>query len=150
MCRELIKLDLLCVPGPDFYGYGVKLRNLATELGLTKIKFMRLADVLGIADGDALSEEEYLASAKGFCEQMEARYLPKNLEINDKIGNDVDTNLTYHSYVKLVEEDLRWGPDLDPSIRNDPLRYSTECTKIAKKMTERLLVRDDPLPCETD
>ncbi|KAH7309634.1 pyoverdine/dityrosine biosynthesis protein [Stachybotrys elegans] len=137
--------DLLCVPGSTFYDYGVKLRRLAAELGLTKIRFKRLADVLGVADGDALSKEEYLASAQGFREEMEVRHVPKDLEINDKISNDVDTNLTYHSYVKLVDEDLRWGPDLDPAIRDDPLRYATECTKVAKRMTERLLAYEGSL-----
>jgi hypothetical protein len=71
---------------------------------------------------------------------MEARFLPKDSQIKERIENHKDTNLTYQAYVKLANEDLRWGPDFDPQIRNDRARYAEETKKVAIRLTERLLV----------
>lgn len=133
-------LDLLCIPGSDFYDYGVKIRKIAADQEFTRIRFRRLADVLGIADGDSLPKDEYIALADTCRAEMEARFLPDQSEMKEKIENHKDTNLTYQAYVKLTDEDLRWGPDLDPAIKNNRERYTEETKKVAVKMTERLLV----------
>jgi hypothetical protein len=99
-----------------------------------------LADVLGIADGDALSKEEYLAIAETCRREMESRFLPEGFEAKKMIENNKDTNLTYQGYIKLANEDLRWGSDLHPDIRDDPEKYSAETKRVAERMTERLLV----------
>ncbi|KAL1798508.1 hypothetical protein ACET3X_002545 [Alternaria dauci] len=135
--------DLLCIPGSDYYDYGVRLRKIAADKGFTCIRFRRLADVLGLADGDSLSKDEHLALANTCRTEMEARFLPKDAQIKEKIETHKDTNLTYQGYVKLADEDLRWGPDLDPQIRDDRERYTKETQKVAIRMTERLLNTSD-------
>ncbi|KAH6622476.1 Pyoverdine/dityrosine biosynthesis protein-domain-containing protein [Boeremia exigua] len=137
--------DLLCIPDADFYDYGIKLRKLVTENGFTRIRFRRLADVLGIADADSLSKAEYLALADTCRTEMEARFLPTSLQIEKKIESHKDTNLTYQAYVKLADEDLRWGLDLDPRIRDDRVLYTEETQKVAIRLTDRLLAYEGAL-----
>ncbi|KAI9149902.1 Isocyanide synthase xanB [Paramyrothecium foliicola] len=137
--------DLLCVPDTIFYDYGLKLRKIAADKGFTRIKFRRLADVLGIADGDTLPKEKYLALAATCRSEMEARYLPADLEVKQMIWEHKDTSLTYQGYIKLANDDLRWGPDLDPAIKNDAEKYAAETRRVAERMTERLLAYEKAL-----
>lgn len=140
LIKSLITLDILCIPPSDFYDYGVALRKIATDEGFTRIRFRRLADVLGIADGDSLSKEEYLKLVETCRHEMESKYLPKGYTVKERIKEHRDTALTYEGYVKLTSDDLRWGPDIDPAIRDDPERYAAASRQAAEKMTERLLV----------
>lgn len=138
--RNSITADILCIPPSDFYDYGVALRKIATDKGFTRIRFRRLADVLGIADGDSLSKEEYLKLVENCRHEMETKYLPKGYTVKERIKEHKDTALTYEGYVKLTSDDLRWGPDLDPTIKDDPEKYAAASRHAAEKMTERLLV----------
>ncbi|KAJ3492684.1 hypothetical protein NLG97_g5215 [Lecanicillium saksenae] len=131
--------DLLYIPPSDFYDYGVALRKIATDKGFSRIRFRRLADVLGIANGDVISKEDYLSLVERCRYEMELKYLPEDFEVKKMIKDDRDTMLTYEGYVKLANDDLRWGPDLDVDIKNNPEKYAAESKRVAEKMTERLL-----------
>lgn len=136
------RIDLLQVPGKDFYGYGLKLRAIAKDKRLMSIKFLRLSDVLGIADGNKLSEQEYLALVPYLREEMLARHLPDGFNVKAKIAEDKDTNMTYQSYLKIVQDDLHWGPDLQDEIKNNPAKYEEEVGRVAEGMITRLLVSE--------
>ncbi|TDZ46123.1 Spore wall maturation protein DIT1 [Colletotrichum trifolii] len=132
--------DLLCIPDADYFDYGVKLRQLARDKGFSHIAFARLVDVLGIGDGDALSEEEHLALADTCRQEMEKRFLGPDLSVQGEVRAHPDTALTYQKYVRSAREDLRWGPDVEQSIISDPDKYATETERVAERMTQRLIV----------
>lgn len=71
---------------------------------------------------------------------MEGRFLPAVFDLEQRIRDDRDTQLTYEKYVKSAHEDLRWGPDVEPAIKADVERYEAETRQVAKHMTKRLLV----------
>lgn len=113
---------------------------MAQVKGFTHIHFRRLVDVLGLGDGDKLSKAQYLALAEISRREMEGRFLPADFDLEQRIRDDKDTQLTYEKYVKSAHEDLRWGPDVDPAIKADVERYEAETKQVAKNMTRRLLV----------
>ena len=113
---------------------------MALREGFSHITFTRLLDVLDLGDGDALSRDEYIAKAELCRTEMEGRFLGVNFDLDNEVKVKKDTNLTYQKYVNSAREDLRWGPELDPKIRDDPQLYDAEAQRIAVRMTRRLLV----------
>lgn len=97
-------------------------------------------DVLGLADGDKLSKAQYIALAETSRQEMESRFLPIDFDLEQRIREDRDTQLTYEKYIKSAHQDLRWGPDVKEEIKTDAERYTVETKEVAKRMTKRLLV----------
>ncbi|KAJ3538273.1 hypothetical protein NM208_g5974 [Fusarium decemcellulare] len=131
--------DLLAIPDSDFYDYGVKLRQLAKAKGFSHIIFTRLLDVLDLGNGDELSKKDYLAKAD-ISRQVMERFLGADFNLASQIEKHPDTTLTYQKYIRSAREDLRWGPEIDPAVKEDPDRYAAETVKVAERMTRRLLV----------
>lgn len=132
--------DLLGIPDADYFGYGVKLRELAKAKGFSSIRFTRLVDVLELGNGDTLTTEEHLSIAETARQEMEKRFLGPDLSVQGEVRAHPDTALTYQKYVKSAREDLRWGPNLDQAIKSNAEKYSAETERIAERMTQRLIV----------
>ncbi|TEA10865.1 Spore wall maturation protein DIT1 [Colletotrichum sidae] len=137
--------DLLCIPDADYFDYGIKLRQLAEDKGFSHMVFARLVDVLGLGEGDVLSEEEHLALAETCRQEMEKRFLGPDLSVQGEVRAHPDTALTYQKYVRSAREDLRWGPDVEQSIISDPDKYATETERVAERMTQRLIAYEKAL-----
>ncbi|TDZ27412.1 Spore wall maturation protein DIT1 [Colletotrichum spinosum] len=137
--------DLLCIPDADYFDYGVKLRQLAKDKGFSHMVFARLVDVLGLGEGDVLSEEEHLALAETCRQEMEKRFLGPDLGVQGEVRAHPDTALTYQKYVRSAREDLRWGPDVEQSVISDPDKYATETERVAERMTQRLIAYEKAL-----
>ncbi|POS70066.1 pyoverdine/dityrosine biosynthesis protein [Diaporthe helianthi] len=137
--------DLLGIPDEDYFDYGVKLRDLAREEGFSSIGFTRLVDVLGLGNGDTTSKAEHLAVAETARLEMEKRFLGVDMSVHGEVRANPDTALTYRKYVKSAREDLRWGPDVAPSIKLDADKYSAETERIAERMTQRLIAYEHAL-----
>ncbi|KAJ3958254.1 hypothetical protein N0V92_005181 [Colletotrichum tropicale] len=132
--------DLLGIPDADYFDYGVQLRELARREGFSHIRFVRLVDVLGLGNGDAMSKDEHLATADTCRREMEQRFLGSDLSVQGEVRAHPDTALTYQKYVRSAREDLRWGPEVEPDITSDAAKYASETERIAERMTQRLLV----------
>ena len=83
---------------------------MAKEKGLEHLKFVRVANLLGLTDNLDLTKEEYLAIVGPAREQLMARYLPENFDVQEAIKNDGDINLTFNNYVAFLSKDLRSVP----------------------------------------
>ncbi|KAJ0356639.1 hypothetical protein COL154_010935 [Colletotrichum chrysophilum] len=135
--------DLLGIPDADYFDYGVQLRELARREGFSHIQFVRLVDVLGLGNGDAMSKDEHLAAAGTCRREMEQRFLGSDLSVQGEVRAHPDTALTYQKYVRSAREDLRWGPEVEPDITSDAAKYAAETERIAERMTQRLIDLQD-------
>ena len=104
------------------------------------IKFRRLMDVLDLGDGDKMSRSDYIARCEMFQHEMESKFLNSNFNLDHEIKRSKDTDLTYQKFIRSAREDLRWGPDIDTAIKVDAEIYSTETTRVARRMMNRLIV----------
>ncbi|KAF4455337.1 glutamyl-tRNA amidotransferase [Fusarium albosuccineum] len=136
--------DLLAIPDSDFYDYGVKLRQLVKAKGFSHIIFTRLLDVLDLGNGDELSKKDYLAKAD-ISRQVMERFLGPDFDLASQIEKHPDTTLTYQKYIRSAREDLRWGPEIDPAVKDDLDRYAAETVRVAERMTRRLLAYEAAL-----
>ncbi|KAF6793735.1 glutamyl-tRNA(Gln) amidotransferase [Colletotrichum sojae] len=137
--------DLLGIPDADYFDYGVRLRELARREGFSRISFVRLVDVLGLGDGDAMSRDEHLSIAETCRGEMERRFLDPNLSVGGEVRDHPDTALTYQKYVRSAREDLRWGPEVDSAVTSDPAKYAAETERVAERMTQRLIAYERAL-----
>ncbi|KAF4876720.1 Spore wall maturation protein DIT1 [Colletotrichum siamense] len=137
--------DLLGIPDADYFDYGVQLRELARREGFSHIQFVRLVDVLGLGNGDAMSKDEHLAAANTCRREMEQRFLGSDLSVQGEVRAHPDTALTYQKYVRSAREDLRWGPEVEPDITSDTAKYAAETERIAERMTQRLIAYERAL-----
>lgn len=71
---------------------------------------------------------------------MEKTFLGADLSVQGEVRAHPDTALTYQKYVRSAREDLRWGPNVDQSIKASAEKYSAETERIAERMTQRLVV----------
>ncbi|KAI8239992.1 Amidase 1 [Colletotrichum sp. SAR 10_96] len=142
---DLVIPDLLGIPDADYFDYGVQLRELARREGFSHIQFVRLVDVLGLGNGDAMSKDEYLAAADTCRLEMEQRFLGSDLSVQGEVRAHPDTALTYQKYVRSAREDLRWGPEVEPDITSDAAKYAAETERIAERMTQRLIAYERAL-----
>ncbi|KAI8277709.1 hypothetical protein K4K60_006766 [Colletotrichum sp. SAR11_57] len=118
--------DLLGIPDADYFDYGVQLRELARREGFSHIQFVRLVDVLGLGNGDAMSKDEHLAAAETCRLEMEQRFLGSDLSVQGEVRAHPDTALTYQKYVRSAREDLCWGPEVEPDITSDAAKHTKE------------------------
>ncbi|KAI8169014.1 Amidase 1 [Colletotrichum sp. SAR 10_70] len=137
--------DLLGIPDADYFDYGVQLRELARREGFSHIQFVRLVDVLGLGNGDAMSKDEHLAAGETCRREMEQRFLGSDLSVQGEVRAHPDTALTYQKYVRSAREDLRWGPEVEPDITSDAAKYAAETERIAERMTQRLIAYERAL-----
>ncbi|KAI8261175.1 Amidase 1 [Colletotrichum sp. SAR 10_98] len=142
---DLVIPDLLGIPDADYFDYGVQLRELARREGFSHIQFVRLVDVLGLGNGDAMSKDEYLAAADTCRLEMEQRFLGSDLSVQGEVRAHPDTALTYQKYVRSAREDLHWGPEVEPDITSDAAKYAAETERIAERMTQRLIAYERAL-----
>ncbi|KAJ0367082.1 hypothetical protein COL26b_011437 [Colletotrichum chrysophilum] len=140
---DLLIPNLLGIPDADYFDYGVQLRELARREGFSHIQFVRLVDVLGLGNGDAMSKDEHLAAAGTCRREMEQRFLGSDLSVQGEVRAHPDTALTYQKYVRSAREDLRWGPEVEPDITSDAAKYAAETERIAERMTQRLIDLQD-------
>lgn len=91
-----------------------------------------------------MTKEEHLSNAETARQEMEKRFLGADLSIQGEVRAHPDTALTYQKYVKSAREDLRWGPNVDQSIKANAEEYSAETERIAERMTQRLVVSQVP------
>ncbi|KAI8248040.1 Amidase 1 [Colletotrichum sp. SAR 10_77] len=142
---DLVIPNLLGIPDADYFDYGVQLRELARREGFSHIQFVRLVDVLGLGNGDAMSKDEHLAAADTCRREMEQRFLGSDLSVQGEVRAHPDTALTYQKYVRSAREDLRWGPEVEPDITSDAAKYAAETERIAERMTQRLIAYERAL-----
>ncbi|WDK20903.1 pyoverdine/dityrosine biosynthesis protein [Colletotrichum graminicola] len=134
--------DLLGYPDEDVFSYGQELRDMACENGLTSISFMRLIDVLGLNDGNAISKEVFLSIAPTCRRELEKGFLDPNFNIEREIKDHPDTALTYRGFVKGAYDDLRWGPNIPEAVKSNEDMYQAEARRVGEQMTRRLIVRN--------
>ena len=80
---------------------------MAKEKGYEHLKFVRVANLLGLTDNLDLTKEEYLNIVDQAREQLMDRYLPKDFDVQEAIKNDGDINLTFNNYVVFLSKDLK-------------------------------------------
>lgn len=73
-------------------------------------------------------------------EQLETRFLAAEFNVEEEIRSNADTNLTYRGYVQLVDEDLKWGSNINEQVLSSPTAYKEVVQNVAKGMIRRLLV----------
>ncbi|KAJ0268828.1 hypothetical protein COL940_013011 [Colletotrichum noveboracense] len=137
--------DLLGIPDADYFDYGLQLRELTRQEGLSHIQFVRLVDVLGLGNGDDMSKDEHLAAAETCRREMEQRFLGSDLSVQGEVRAHPDTALTYQKYVRSAREDLRWGPEVESDVTSDVAKYAAETERIAERMTQRLIAYERAL-----
>ncbi|KAL8660011.1 MAG: hypothetical protein Q9202_006837 [Teloschistes flavicans] len=103
----LMYSDILGIPDLEVWRYGQALRKMARSCGCDHVQFLRLRNLLG-AEGpvEPITEEEYLRDAPKFRNDLLARYLPEDFNVDAHIAKDADTTLTYRGYIKFLETDL--------------------------------------------
>lgn len=148
-CHSLLKSihlkDLLGIPDAEYYEYGLQLRALAGKRGFGSIQFRRLPDLLQDGNSDELSSDDYLSSVPSWRARLEADFLDVNFDVDQEVLKNEDTRLTYQGYVRLAEEDLKWGVQFGGKNVEHTDAYTAAAQDVAKGMIRRLIVRCKPL-----
>lgn len=116
------------------YQYNAELRRLISELGLTHISFVRVADLLDPASGfteDNLTEEEYVSSIPGLRARFLAHEVP-GFDVENALKTDVGVSNTYRGYVKFLADGFAASKD------------EQELSQIAKSMLKNGAVSCTP------
>ncbi|KAK2038726.1 hypothetical protein LZ31DRAFT_569874 [Colletotrichum somersetense] len=137
--------DLLGYPDEDVFNYGKELRDMALKNSLDSITFLRLVDVLGIADSKSMSKESLLDITATCRSELEKRFLDPDFSIEMEIKHHSDTALTYEGFVKGAYDDLRWGSDTPEVVISNAGLYQAEAQRVAKQMTRRLIAYEKAL-----
>ena len=135
-----IKPDILGVSDKEVWRYGQALRQLTKELGCNNLEFVRLRDLLDLAEiSEPLFEDDYLRDAPSFRDGLVTRYLPQGFDASKQIADDADTCLTYRGYIKFLETDL--SSTDHGGEQNTKAQIKRRNEEIAKKMIGRGKVR---------
>ncbi|KUM60590.1 hypothetical protein ACN42_g6558 [Penicillium freii] len=133
-------VDLVGVPDDEYYDYGIELRKIAQKKHFSCIHFTRLMNLLGLGDGEKIPKADYLRLVSTCREKlMSPTYFDPTFDIDHELRTNPDTNTTYRSYFSRISEDLKWAKGFDPLVAADPTLYSTEVSKMAKTMINRLI-----------
>ena len=106
----LVYCDLVGIHEEEVYEYGKALRNMAVEKGFDRLKFIRIINLLGLADSPHMTKEEYLDSVDGARKSLMDNHLPADFDVRDTILNDPDVKLTYCGYIIFLTKDLKHSP----------------------------------------
>ncbi|KAI9737018.1 MAG: hypothetical protein M1834_000607 [Cirrosporium novae-zelandiae] len=131
----LVYNDLLGVPDGDVWNYGQTLRDMAAEMKLPHIDFIRLRDLLGLDAQDPLDQVTYKEKAPYFRSTLVNTYTPKDHDADLSIANDEDICMTYRGYIKFLMKDLAHSAVHEEGISKS--QYKKRLEKIAKKMITR-------------
>ncbi|KAF5565681.1 spore wall maturation DIT1 [Fusarium phyllophilum] len=99
--------DLLSIPDRDTWAYGQALRHLASDKGFQHISFSRIRDLVDIPLPAELHEIAYVANATNFRRALLNRFGKDDIDIDEEIGKDPDTKMTYLGYRRFLESDLK-------------------------------------------
>lgn len=72
---------------------------------------------------------------------MEVDFLDADFDVDREVLKNEDTRLTYQGYVRLAEEDLKWGAQFDGKNVEHTEAYTAAAQDVAKGMIRRLIVR---------
>ncbi|KAJ5509198.1 hypothetical protein N7527_011341 [Penicillium freii] len=140
VCDGPVYNDLVGVPDDEYYDYGIELRKIAQKKHFSCIHFTRLMNLLGLGDGEKIPKADYLRLVSTCREKlMSPTYFDPTFDIDHELRTNPDTNTTYRSYFSRISEDLKWAKGFDPLVAADPTLYSTEVSKMAKTMINRLI-----------
>ncbi|KAF4537727.1 Pyoverdine dityrosine biosynthesis [Lasiodiplodia theobromae] len=134
--------DLLGIPDAEYYAYGLQLRALADKKGFGSIHFLRLPDLLQDGNSDELSTDDYLSSVPSWRARLEADFLDVNFDVDQEVLKNEDTRLTYQGYVRLAEEDLKWGVQFGGKNVEHTDAYTAAAQDVAKDMIRRLIMEE--------
>ncbi|KAJ5673209.1 hypothetical protein N7507_002336 [Penicillium longicatenatum] len=106
----LVYNDILGVPDEVVWDYGEALRQIAVEKGLTRVKFIRLFELLEHpwfkASSPEVAKSYYLAHARCLRRELMFAFGDPTFDADEAIKTDNDTCLTYRGYIKFLTKDL--------------------------------------------
>jgi pyoverdine/dityrosine biosynthesis protein Dit1 len=131
--------DLLGISDRDTWAYGEDLRKMAVKKGFNHIDFSRLRDLVNFPLPEKLDEITYVANATNFRRFLFNKYGRDDLDIDQEIATNPDTQMTYLGYRRFLESDLRYIFPLGEGRSNKS--YKRDVKYLAKQMLIRGYVR---------
>ena len=124
------------VSDEDVWDYGEELRKLAEAKSLERLRFTRCWDLLDHPgpDDESQAKDYYLSHASCLRRELQYRFLPRDINIDESIKKDEDTCLTYRGYLKFLSLDLADHPEVKGLSNKARDRY---IAKVARQMLER-------------
>ncbi|EJD47423.1 putative pyoverdine/dityrosine biosynthesis protein [Auricularia subglabra TFB-10046 SS5] len=133
----IVYSDLLGVSDATVWAYGERLREMASELSCTSLRFARLSTMLkGKLPAEVLEyhdTESYEKAAPVVREALVASYTEPGYDVSANIAEDESVKATYRGYLKYLATDLAEA-DLSDGARK---AFKRRVSKVAKQMIAR-------------
>ncbi|KAL8966513.1 MAG: hypothetical protein Q9183_003343 [Haloplaca sp. 2 TL-2023] len=102
--------DLLNISDRETWAYGESLRSMALEKGYSNIEFARLKDLVRFKTPlpEKVEEITYVANATNFRRYLFNQFGKDDIDIDQEIATNPDTQMTYLGYRRFLESDLRY------------------------------------------
>ena len=108
---------------------------MCVKKGFTDIDFSRLKDLVELPLPENMDEITYVANATNFRRLLINKYGRDDIDIDQEIETNSDTNMTYRGYRRFLESDLRQIFPLGAARTNK--RYKKDVSYLAKQMLIR-------------
>lgn len=120
----ILRSEILHQSDSVVYKYNAELRSLISELGLSHISFVRVADLLDPTPGifeDVMTEEEYVSSVPGVRARFLAHQLP-GLDLESALKTQTGVRNTFKGYLKFLEDAYTSSKEERESIAKNMLK----------------------------
>lgn len=108
---------------------------MGVQKGFDRIDFSRLRDLVNFHLPEKLEEITYVANATNFRRFLFNKHGNDDLDIDQEIATNPDTQMTYLGYRRFLESDLRYIFPLGKSRSNKS--YKRDVKYLAKEMLIR-------------
>ena len=93
----------------EVWDYSTAVRKIIEDKELHHVSALRIVDLLGHANTEGLTREEYLIHAGCYRRELVARYGPRNFDSHAAVQEEEDTRMTYRGYIKFLTKDLAYS-----------------------------------------
>ena len=129
----------------EVWDYSAAVRDIIETKELRNLTTMRIVDLLGHANTENMSREEYIIHAGCYRRELVAKFAPTDFNAPDAVRNDKDTCMTYRGYIKFLTKDLMYSriAEETQSQQNPKKRYKDAIENLAYQMIYRGKVCSD-------
>ncbi|KAL8830172.1 MAG: hypothetical protein Q9170_005858 [Blastenia crenularia] len=135
----LVYNDLMGIDDSEVWDYSMGIRKIIENKGLHHVSALRIPEILGHANAENITREEYLVHAGCYRRELVARWGPKNFDSHAAVLADEDTKMTYRGYIKFLTKDLMYSKVAAATAEtgNPKKRYKEAIEKLAYQMIAR-------------